>query len=188
MLQEAQKWLLLQYLVVYHFLNTLLKFIINVYFHKKVMEIFYKKDFIKIKQDIDFNFLSEVLQESEYRSIISKQYHQDYVLNTSMQILNVEDNPKLKNIYNTLNKNFNPNNIKTDLHIFFSFNSGCSGRPHRDPYGVFLLGAYGKTVYLVEGKEYVLEKGDVLTIPQNALHKSISITPRIVLSLGTKVY
>tara|TARA_R100001509_G_scaffold84614_1_gene48113 strand:+ start:261 stop:719 length:459 start_codon:yes stop_codon:yes gene_type:complete len=152
------------------------------------MEIFYKKDFIKIKQDIDFNFLSEILQESEYRSIISKQYHQDYVLNTSMQILNVEDNPKLKNIYNTLNKNFNPNNIKTDLHIFFSFNSGCSGRPHRDPYGVFLLGVYGKTVYLVEEKEYVLEKGDVLTIPQNALHKSISITPRIVLSLGTKVY
>tara|TARA_R110000787_G_scaffold101618_2_gene207195 strand:- start:512 stop:970 length:459 start_codon:yes stop_codon:yes gene_type:complete len=152
------------------------------------MEIFYKKGFIKIKQNIDFNFLTSLFQEDEYRSIFSKQCHQDHILNTSIQIMNIENNSNLKNIYNILNKNFNPHNIKTDLHAFFSFNSGSSGRPHRDPYGVFLLGAYGKTLYIVEGKEYLVEKGDVLTIPQNALHKSISITPRIVLSLGTKVY
>lgn len=152
------------------------------------MDLFYKKKFIQITEEIDFNFLTKIIQEKDYRTIFSTKYHQDYILDTSMQIMNVEKNPNLQRIFKILNQKFNPNNINTDLHIFFSFNSGSSGKPHRDPYGVFLLGAYGKTIYHVEGQEYLLEKGDVLTIPENALHKSISITPRIVLSLGSNVY
>ena len=71
---------------------------------------------------------------------------------------------------------------KSDLEIFFSFTSGASGTSHKENYDVYIVGLLGNTVYKIEDKYFEVEKGDVLTIPKNTIHKSIALTPRIILS------
>jgi quercetin dioxygenase-like cupin family protein len=87
-------------------------------------------------------------------------------------------------MYQLLNNEFNKENKKSDLFLFFSFTSGNKSITHRDEYDVFILGLYGKTVYKVEEEEFILEKGDLLSIKKNQLHKAIGLTPRIILSYG----
>jgi quercetin dioxygenase-like cupin family protein len=60
--------------------------------------------------------------------------------------------------------------------------SGNKSITHRDQVNVYILNLFGKTLYYIEDKEYILEKGDLLFIPKNSLHKAIGLTPRICLS------
>ena len=83
-----------------------------------------------------------------------------------------------------LNKQFNKENKKSDLFLFFSLTSGNKSITHRDNYDVFIISLYGKTIYTIEEKEFFLEKGDLLCIKKNQLHKAMGLTPRIILSYG----
>ena len=69
--------------------------------------------------------------------------------------------------------------------LFFSFVTNTGGS-HVDIEDVFLIGMHGKTIYRITdtNKDYILEHGDMLYIPKGITHKAISLSPRIVMSVG----
>jgi mannose-6-phosphate isomerase-like protein (cupin superfamily) len=142
------------------------------------------KNFFSFKNKIDFNFLSNLLDDNNFESLISSNCTQNFVFDSVFKIAKVEEDYYFKDIYNVLNNTYNIENRKTDLFIFFSLVSGNKNKAHRDLYDVYIIGLYGKTMYTIEGEEFVVEPGDLLKIPKNKLHKAISLTPRICLSYG----
>jgi len=75
--------------------------------------------------------------------------------------------------------------MKDGVDIFFSFTAQI-GLAHKDEEDVFLLGLEGSTLYRDTDtkKDYAINKGDLLFFPKQRQHKSISLTPRIILSVG----
>ena len=76
--------------------------------------------------------------------------------------------------------------LKNDgVDLFFSFVTNAS-HSHVDIEDVFLIGLSGKTIYrlIKEKRDYLIEKGDLLYIPKGTAHKAISLTPRIIASVG----
>jgi mannose-6-phosphate isomerase-like protein (cupin superfamily) len=75
--------------------------------------------------------------------------------------------------------------VRDGVDLFFSFvtNTGAS---HVDEEDIFLVGMLGKTLYRItdSGKDYILEPGDLLYVPRGIRHKSMSLTPRIIASVG----
>jgi cupin superfamily acireductone dioxygenase involved in methionine salvage len=73
------------------------------------------------------------------------------------------------------------------MDLFLSFETSI-GPTHRDKEDVFILGLYGKTMYRVWKNntvtEVLINRGDMIYIPSGVLHRSISITPRIIASLS----
>jgi hypothetical protein len=142
------------------------------------------KNFCSFKEDIDFNFISNILDRNNLNSKISSNWLENFILESVFKIESIEKDFFFKDMYQLLNNEFNKENKKSDLFLFFSFTSGNKSITHRDEYDVFILGLYGKTVYKVEEEEFILEKGDLLSIKKNQLHKAIGLTPRIILSYG----
>ena len=142
-----------------------------------------KKNF-SFKESFDFNFLSNLLERNNFKSEITNNWLNQMVLESVFKIENVEKDTCFTEIFNLLNNNFNKLKKNSNLFIFFSLVSGVKSNAHRDDYDVFIIGLYGKTIYKVENEEFILEKGDLLSIKKNELHKAISLTPRIILSYG----
>jgi hypothetical protein len=142
------------------------------------------KNFCSFKEEIDFNFVSNLLDRNNLSSKISSNWLENFILESVFKIENVENDVFFKDMYQLLNNNFNKENKKSDLFLFFSFTSGNKSITHRDEYDVFILGLYGKTIYKVDNEEFILERGDLLSIKKNQLHKAIGLTPRIILSYG----
>jgi hypothetical protein len=147
------------------------------------MKLFSKK-FFTLKEKFDFNSISILSDRNNFNSLISSNWLNNYVLESVFQIKNIHNDIYFTEIFNFLNNKFNKNNYKTDLDLFFSFVSGNKSITHRDNYDVFIIGLYGKTLYKVENEEFFVEKGDLLSIKKNELHKAIGLTPRIILSYG----
>ena len=104
------------------------------------------------------------------------------------------NNRFLFNRTNTINKFYDfvfrlggyPFHEKDRMDLFLSFQT-CVGPSHADKEDVFILGLHGKTVYTVFDKELLeitIERGDMVYIPSGIMHRSISITPRIIASLS----
>jgi hypothetical protein len=142
------------------------------------------KKFLSYENEIDFNFISNILDKNNLFSKISSNWIETFILDSVFQIKNVESDSSFVELYNVLNNKFNKENKKSDLDLFFSFVSGNKSITHRDDYDVFIIGLYGKTLYKVENEEFSVEKGDLLSIKKNELHKAIGLTPRIILSYG----
>ena len=142
------------------------------------------KNFFSFENKIDFNFISNLLDRNNLCSSISSNWIERFILESVFKIENVEKDVFFIDIYQMLNKQFNKENKKSDLFLFFSFTSGNKSITHRDNYDVFIISLYGKTIYTVEEKEFFLEKGDLLCIKKNQLHKAMGLTPRIILSYG----
>ena len=142
-----------------------------------------KKIFL-FEKEIDFNFISNILDKNNFISKISSNWMDSFILESVFQIKEVENDIFFKELYNELNNKFNKENKKSDLDLFFSFASGNKSITHRDDYDVFIIGLYGKTLYKIENEEFYVEKGDLLLIKKNELHKAIGLTPRIILSYG----
>ena len=47
-----------------------------------------------------------------------------------------------------------------------------------------IVGLYGKTLYIIDEKNYIIEKGDMIKIPKGVVHRGIGLEPRIILSFG----
>lgn len=141
-----------------------------------------KKSFFDFKTEFDFNKLILFMDKYNLESSIKSNYLNNYILQSTFDLRGIHNTDEFKNIFNDLNSNFNLNKTKSDLEIFFSFTSGASGTSHRENYEVYIVGLLGNIVYKIEDKYFEVEKGDVLSIPKNAFHKSISLTPRIILS------
>ena len=133
---------------------------------------------------MNFNFISNLLDRNNLFSKISSNWIETFILDSVFQIKNVESDSSFVELYNLLNNKFNKENKKSDLDLFFSFVSGNKSITHRDNYDVFIIGLYGKTLYKVENEEFCVEKGDLLSIKKNELHKAIGLTPRIIISYG----
>jgi mannose-6-phosphate isomerase-like protein (cupin superfamily) len=142
------------------------------------------KNFCSFKEPIDLNFLSNLLDRNNFETEFSSNWLNNYIFESVFKIQNVEKDNFFKEIFNLLNTNYNKENKKSNLFIFFSLVSGNKSITHRDNYDVFIIGMYGKTIYKIENEYFTLEPNDLLLIPKNKLHKAIGITPRICLSYG----
>ena len=144
-----------------------------------------EKNRFEFKTKIDFNYISDLLEKNNYTSIFSGNWHESYVLNGCFLIRDIENNEDFNFLYNHLNEEFNKEDKKSNLHMFFSFKSGATSITHKDQEDVYIIGAMGRTLYKVDDSEFMVEKGDLLKIPANTLHTAIGLTPRVVLSFGT---
>ena len=83
--------------------------------------------------------------------------------------------------FNFLTKFLDDNSIPV-----FNIKPSIEGISHVDMEDVFLIGLHGQTMYqdLFTGKNYIIEKGDLLFFPKQNPHRAISLTPRIILSVG----
>jgi hypothetical protein len=142
------------------------------------------KNFCSFEENIDFNLLSNLLDRNNFSSTITSNYLNNYIFESVFKIDSVEKDSFFYELFNFLQKKLNENNAKSDLFLFFSLVSGNKSITHRDPYDVYILGAYGKTLYRVDNEDFLVEKGDLLYIPKNELHKAIGLTPRRSLSYG----
>ena len=144
-----------------------------------------EKNRFEFKTKIDFNYISNLLENNNYTSIFSGNWHESYVLNGCVLIRDIGNNEDFNSLYNYLNKEFNKEDKKSNLYMFFSFKSGATSITHKDQEDVYIIGAMGRTLYKVDNSEFMVEKGDLLKIPANTLHTAIGLTPRVVLSFGT---
>ena len=144
----------------------------------------FEKNIIDFKRDIDFNYISELLDDNNYESQFSSDWHGSFVLKSVFKINNIQNNNDFKPFYDYCEENFNKNKKKSNLIMFFSLKSGGSSITHKDKEDVYIVGVKGKTWYKVNNKEYMVEKGDLLKIPAKTIHTGIGLTPRIILSYG----
>lgn len=143
-----------------------------------------QEKFLTFTKIIDFNFLSKIIDRNNLSAEISSNYINLYIMDSVFKIKDVQEDIFFLNIFEHFNNTFNNKKIKKNFYIFFSLKTGGKSITHRDPYDVYILGLYGKTLYKVEDKEYCVNVGDLLYIPKNYLHTAIGLTPRIILSYG----
>jgi ribosomal protein L16 Arg81 hydroxylase len=142
------------------------------------------KKFCSFEENIDFNFLSNLLDRNNFTSSITSNYLNSYILESVFKINSIEQDSFFHELFNLLQNKLNKDNKKSDLILFFSLVSGNKSITHIDPYDVYILGAHGKTLYRVNNEDFIVEKGDLLYIPKYEIHKAIGLTPRISLSYG----
>ncbi len=146
----------------------------------------FKKNFLKFEDKIDFNTISNICSSGNYKSCITSRWLTDYALESIFQIQRIENIPIFNNLFIDLNSQVNKKNFKSDLDVFFSLVPGTRSNTHSDNYDVCIIGAYGRTLYKVDDKEFIVNKGDLLHIKAGQLHTAIGLDPRIILSLGIR--
>lgn len=145
----------------------------------------YKKNLIAFEKTFDFNELANLADRNGLQSeFTSDNVNQKYVLESPIKIRGVETDIFFNQLYIYLNKRYNEKKIKSNIFLFFSFTGGGKSLSHRDDEDVVIIGLYGKTMYIIEGKEYLIEKGDLIMIPKGTIHRAIGLSPRIILSFG----
>jgi len=143
------------------------------------------KNNIKVDK-FDFNTLANVIDQTNSKSIISSNYLNHAILDSCFQLKEAHHHPFFKDAWEALEKQYNPTGSKkSSIDIFFSFCAGGRSIAHKDFEDVCIFGLYGKTIYLINNKEYPVLKGDLLFIPNNTIHRAVGITPRIIASYGT---
>ena len=147
--------------------------------------ILYQKNKFKFKKTFDFNELASLADEqgaeSEFTSSLVKN---NYILESPMKINFIGDHIFFNKIIKCLNIEFNQKNLKNNTSLFFSFTAGGKGLPHKDNEDVTIVGLYGKTIYIIKDKHYIIEEGDLIHIPRGISHRGIGISPRIIMSFG----
>ncbi len=156
----------------------------------KQNKICFIKKFVPLKKEYDFNFISDVLEQNHLTA---------FVCNTRENLKDIFQVRAVKNvmlefqiIFDFLRKMFKYQpHEKDEIDLFFSLVSQV-GSSHVDEEDVFILGLNGTTVYRVfdkdlsnvTNKDYIIEKGDIIYIPNGIKHKVISLSPRVIASIG----
>tara|TARA_R110002012_G_scaffold97381_2_gene234039 strand:- start:3700 stop:4167 length:468 start_codon:yes stop_codon:yes gene_type:complete len=147
--------------------------------------VLYQKNKFNFEKTFDFNNLAiladELGAESEFASSLVKN---NYILESPMKINFIGEHSFFNEIVKFLNIEFNKKNLRNNTSLFFSFTAGGKGLPHKDNEDVTIVGLYGKTIYIIEDKHYIIEKGDMIHIPRGTPHRGIGISPRIIMSFG----
>jgi ribosomal protein L16 Arg81 hydroxylase len=146
----------------------------------------FKKNFIDFKKNFNFNDLTNLLNSKQFESSFASSVsaRNNFILEESFKIPLVQNEDCFKELFQYLNKIYNEKGNQSNLSIFFSLSGGSSGNNHFDRENVVLIGLYGKTLYIIGNKHYILEKGDLLFIERGVYHRAVSLEPRIVLSFG----
>ena len=136
---------------------------------------------------LDFNQFTEILSSDNYCSQVSANYLNAYMLQTIFKVRDVHTHSFFNDIIKKICffKQI-PIGSKVDAFLFIAFTQGSVSIIHKDDHDVFLYGLYGKTLYLVEKENYMLDQGDLLHIEKGKLHQALGLTPRITLSLGLR--
>lgn len=143
------------------------------------------KNFASLTREYDFNLLSILMEENE---CIITQKSTVGNLKDVFQMVKVSNSlQEFKTFFDFLSKLFKyERDPKDEVDLFFSFVSQV-GSAHVDVEDVFIIGLQGKVIYRVfdtETKDYVVEKGDMIFIPNGKKHKVLSMSPRIIASIG----
>lgn len=143
------------------------------------------KNFVSFDKNYDFNLVLDFLEKSDFD--INCMGAANF-FKSNFQVKKIENNfPNFIFLMNFIRKALNYKSTPEDeVDFFFSFKSN-SGLSHRDREDVFIISLYGKTIYKIlddTNKIFLLEKGDMLHIPKNILHKVVSLSERIVISIG----
>ena len=75
-------------------------------------DIVFEKNIIDFKRDIDFNYISELLDNNNYESQFSSDWHSSFVLKSVFKINNIQNNNDFKPFYDYCEENFN---MKTNM-------------------------------------------------------------------------
>ena len=146
-------------------------------------EVVLQKGCVKVP-NFDFNALSQVIDTVNGESKIPNPYLNNYILESLFQLMDAQMHPIFHSVWNEFEKNFNPHGRRSNIVLFFSFCSGGRSNAHADVEDVKIFGLYGKTIYIINGNEYIVTQGDLLHIPKNTVHRGIGISPRIIGSYG----
>ena len=133
---------------------------------------------------LDFNNLTELLSNSNYNSKLSGNYLNILILQATYEIKDVHKDEFFTPLINKIVKDFNLVDCRIDVNLFVGFTQGAASIIHKDDYDVFLYSLYGETVYIVDKEKHILEQGDLITINKGEVHQAISLSPRIIFSLG----
>ena len=151
----------------------------------KNRQVTHVKNFALLEREYDFNLMSEFLEERDNRVLTKTNIGN---LRDVYQMSNVTDNlQEFRTFFDFLLKTFKFTPDSRDgVDLFFSF-AAQVGAVHDDTENVFIIGLKGKTIYRVYGVDnidYEINKGDMIFIPRGIRHKVISLTPRIIASIG----
>jgi len=135
---------------------------------------------------LNFNQLTELLSSDNYNSRFSGNCLNNFILQSTVQILAVQNNKIFKDIMLKIVNEFNLYNIPLDIDLFVGFSQGSCSIIHDDPYDVLIYGLHGETIYIIDKKKYYVKPGDMIKINAGEIHQAISIEPRIILSIGIR--
>jgi len=143
------------------------------------------KNFASLTREYDFNLLSQLMEENDLmigqKSCVGslKDVFQVYKVSNTLQ--------EFKTFFDFLSKLFKyKRDPQDEVDLFFSFVSQV-GNTHVDKEDVFIIGLRGTTIYRIfdiENKDCHIEKGDMIFIPKGKKHKVLSMSPRIIASIG----
>jgi len=143
------------------------------------------KNFASLTREYDFNLISLLIEENnlkiDQKSFVGslKDVFQIYRVSNTLQ--------EFKTFFDFLSKLFKyERDSKDEVDLFFSLVSQVGGA-HVDIEDVFIIGLKGTTIYRVfdiENKDYYIKKGDMIFIPRGKKHKVLSMSPRIIASVG----
>jgi|TARA_R100000656_G_C3900061_1_gene118562 hypothetical protein len=143
------------------------------------------KNFTSLHEEYDFNFMAKFLDDNPI-IIHNKQGNCAYpVIWQARHAQNY--NSSFFTFLDFFRKTFKyTSDVQDGADLFLSFVTGTDGGPHKDDEDVFLIGLYGKTMYqdIPTDKHYIIEKGDLLFFPRQRSHRALSLTPRVILSVG----
>ena len=155
----------------------------------KNREVTFVKNFIQLKTNYDFNFISKLLEENDnLQSHYRPTNDMSPVLYKNFQIEQVGNfTLEFHSVFNYFKKIIKYDNHPRDnVDLFFSF-VPSAGNTHVDQEDVYILGLYGKTMYKMYGenkKDYIINEGDLIFIPRGNKHRSVALSPRIIASIG----
>ena len=94
--------------------------------------ILLNKNYINV-DGFDFNTLAEVIDHTNSKSVISSNYLNEQILESCFQLKGSQTHSFFKNIWTTLEKQYNPTGSKdSSIDIFFSFCAGGRSIAHAD--------------------------------------------------------
>ena len=145
---------------------------------------YYQEKFIENVEGFDFNFLSNLLDDTFCSSKTIHTFHSEYLLDATIQVKDVHRNERFFQFYDYLNQCFNPSGMKASIDLFVNFTTGGNSTVHKDYESVKIIGLYGNTFYRFGDQECVLQPGDLLSIESGVIHKAVGLSPRICMSYG----
>lgn len=151
----------------------------------KKQKVTFVKNFTHISDNYDFNKISKLVDDN-YLQVDSKPGQVNHFSSIWQLYCVHKVDETLNSYFDFLTKIFKyVRDARDGVDLFFSFVTNAS-HSHVDIEDVFLIGLSGKTIYrlIKEERDYIIEKGDLLYIPKGTAHKAISLTPRIIASVG----
>jgi hypothetical protein len=144
-----------------------------------------KKNFLNLEKTFDLNDLAQLIDSGSYqiKNTDEKKFKDTFYLEGSFKLIGAENSNYFSKLKKTLDEELNKSKKMSNLYLFFSFKSYAASN-HVDHEDVNIIGLYGKTMYIIDNKNLIVEKGDLLSIKKGTMHRSIALGPRIILSHG----